>query len=545
MTDKIKQSKLDSTLEDSPIAQTRGQSKKLKFTDYAIERYTADFINSKGKNKKQTVIPFDISKNTSLKGLKLAQYQKTKKKVFVLQFWINGKSESVYLGEFRPGIFGVSECESKVFEIVKEHTNDKGHWIKNPKQTILDSKTKISKANIIESQKLSIREVIERICIEGFPKAKKVGNLSAHSIKSLVKYFIGYNWRSRHLIYTENLKGHGKVSFKANTHRRTVKPEDWADLFKKFPPGHGMIKDKRFNPLLEVSLYDSDLGKLVIDELNEGIIRKYVDISKRAFGTKENLLDAISTLWNYSLSNSLFGDVPPKIEFKNIVFKKPEQSNYVGAKYNNLRFSDNEMPIIFNALMERRDQYPFQAEALLFLQFTGRRVPETLKTKPGAINKERGVIILNYGTTKGRKEEFVDITPPIKLVLDSLEYQLKKPEFQKYRFVDWLFPTTRINSQRLHEDSYVRSEATRLKSLRGCWDNVIKETGIIGSPKMFRKTFSSIAKLTLGTSSKARALTGHEQDSTLDVHYDKTSRETAKEYAHQVAEVFNFIKKTG
>jgi len=195
--------------------------------------------------------------------------------------------------------------------------------------------------------------------------------------------------------------------------------------------------------------------------------------------------------------------------------------------------------------MERRDQYPFQAEALLFLQFTGRRVPETLKTKPGAINKERGVIILNYGTTKGRKEEFVDITPPIKLVLDSLEYQLKKPEFQKYRFVDWLFPTTRINSERLHEDSYVRSEATRLKSLRGCWDNVIKETGIIGSPKMFRKTFSSIAKLTLGTSSKARALTGHEQDSTLDVHYDKTSRETAKEYAHQVAEVFNFIKKTG
>jgi integrase len=241
----------------------------------------------------------------------------------------------------------------------------------------------------------------------------------------------------------------------------------------------------------------------------------------------------------------LFGDVPPKIEFKNITFKKPEQSNYVGAKYNNLRFSDNELPIIFNGLMERRDKFPFQAEALLFLKFSGRRVPETLKMKPGAINKERGVIILNYGTTKGRKEEYVDITPPIKLVLDSLEYQLKKPEFQKYRFVDWLFPTTRINSERLHEDSYVRSEATRLKSLRGCWNDLIKQTGIIGSPKMFRKTFSSIAKLTLGTSSKARALTGHEQDSTLDVHYDKTSRETAKEYAHQVAEVFNFIKKTG
>ena len=49
----------------------------------------------------------------------------------------------------------------------------------------------------------------------------------------------------------------------------------------------------------------------------------------------------------------------------------------------------------------------------------------------------------------------------------------------------------------------------------------------------------------LGTSSKARALTGHEQDATLDIHYDKTSREKAKEYAHEVADVFSFTKKTG
>lgn len=545
MTEEINRTKNDPNNVHSPKADKCTEKKKIKFTDYATERFQGDFIGTDGKIKPRVRISYDVPRSSVLKGICLCQYYKSKKKVFLLRYRKNNNTLFLTVGNFIPGVFGVKECESKIHEIVRSHTDDNRKWVKDPKQTIHDSETKITKANIVESQKLTIREVIERICIEGFPKAKKIGNLSAHSIKSLVKYFIGYNWRSRHLIYTENSKGHGKVSFKANEHRRTVKPESWEDLFKKFPPGHGLIKDKRFNPLLETSLYDSDLSKLVIDELNEGIIRKYVDIPKRAFGTKENLLDAISTLWNYSLSNSLFGDVPPKIEFKNIVFKKPEQSNYVGAKYNNLRFSDNEMPIIFNALMERRDQYPFQAEALLFLQFTGRRVPETLKMKPGSINKDKGVITLSYGTTKGRKDEFVDITPPIKLVLDSLEYQLKKPEFQKYRFVDWLFPTTRINSQRLHEDSYVRSEATRLKSLRGCWNDVVKTTGIIGSPKMFRKTFSSLAKLTLGTSSKARALTGHEQDSTLDVHYDKTSRETAREYAHQVAEVFNFIKKTG
>ena len=148
------------------------------------------------------------------------------------------------------------------------------------------------------------------------------------------------------------------------------------------------------------------------------------------------------------------------------------------------------------------------------------------------------------GITKGRKVEYIDITGPVSLVLTSLKEKLKG-EYQKYNFINWMFPTTRVNSHRLHEDTYVRSESTRLKHLRGCWDNVVKELGIVGSPKMFRKTFSSIAKITLGTTSKARALTGHQQDSTLDIHYDKTSREKAKEYAHQVAEVFNFTKKMG
>ncbi len=59
---------------------------------------------------------------------------------------------------------------------------------------------------------------------------------------------------------------------------------------------------------------------------------------------------------------------------------------------------------------------------------------------------------------------------------------------------------------------------------------------------MLRKTFSSIAKMTLGTSSKARVLTGHEQDSTLDIHYDKHTTQQRKEYASKVANFFEFKK---
>ena len=59
---------------------------------------------------------------------------------------------------------------------------------------------------------------------------------------------------------------------------------------------------------------------------------------------------------------------------------------------------------------------------------------------------------------------------------------------------------------------------------------------------MLRKTFSSIAKLELGTTSKARALTGHQQDSTLDIHYDKSTDDQRKEYANKVSKIFDFEK---
>ena len=119
MSEEIKQSKLDSKLDDSKSRQTGRQTKKLKFTDYAIERYMADFICKKtGKIKKEVKIAFDVGKGTALKGLKLIQYYKTKSKYFLLQFWLDGKSDYVRLGQFRQGVFGAKECQNKVYELV-------------------------------------------------------------------------------------------------------------------------------------------------------------------------------------------------------------------------------------------------------------------------------------------------------------------------------------------------------------------------------------------------------------------------------------------
>ena len=522
------------------ISQTSTKKFKLKFTDYAIEKYTSSFGVP---SKYRVYTPFDVSKHTILKGLKLCQFFKTKKKFFVLRYWFNNQYKSITIGEFKPGIFGVRGCEDKVYEIARAHQDHKGLWIKDPQTTIHNEQTKITKAVIEESQKLSINEVIIRLCKANFPKAKREGRLTADSIQKKVKDLIGWNWRTRHLLYLDDRRGHGQVHFKANFHKRTAKPDDWDDLFKKFPVGHGIIKDKKFNPNNERSVFDSDLGKLVIDELNTGIVKRYIEQRDRSFGKKKNMLDTFKTLWAFAKDNNCFGDIIPQDPTKDITFKRPEVSRSPGTIYNDRRFTDQEIRLMFNWLTtpENYERYPFQAEIILLMMITGRRAEETMKIRKTMINYDEELITLPASITKARKTEYIDITPPVAKVLKQIQSHTDG-KHKAYRFLDWLFPTTRINKKKLHEDYYVRSDQCRTKEIRGCWNAMMKDLNMEGAPKMLRKTFSSIAKIELGTTSKARALTGHEQDSTLDIHYDKTNRAKAKEYALQVAKRFNFDK---
>ena len=541
------ESKLGTELEHREIEQTRAKKFKLKFTDYAVEKFTANFIytdkDGAEKRRQRAYTPFDVSRHTILKGLKLVQYEKTKKKYFILKFWFNNKSRLITIGEFQSGVFTCRECENKVFDIARAHQDNKGIWIKNPLTTIQDQENKIEKAIIVDSHKLTLNEVIIRLCKANFPKAKREGRLTADSIQKKCKDLIGWNWRTRHLLYLDDRRGHGQVHFKANFHKRTAKPEDWDDLFKKFPSGHGINKDKKFNPNNERSVFDSDLGKLVIDELNTGIVKRYIEHKDRSFGKKKNMLDTFRTVWAFAKDNNLFGDIIPQDPTKEIVFKRPDVSSSPGSIYNNRRFTEEELGKMFTWLTTpvNYERYPFQAEIILLMMITGRRAEETMKIRRSMINLEEELITLPASITKARKTEYVDITPPVAKVLKQINTHIDG-QHKAYKFLDWLFPTTRINQKKLHEDYYVRSDQCRTKEIRGCWSAMMKDLGMTGAPKMLRKTFSSIAKIELGTTSKARALTGHSQDATLDIHYDKTSRSKAKEYANQVSKMFNFDK---
>jgi len=514
---------------------------KIKFTDYAVDKFVASFfVNGKLRVRKYT--PFDVSRHTILKGLKLAQFQKTKKKYFILKYWFNGRAQTLTIGEFVLNKFGVKQCEDKIYEIAREHQNDKGIWIKDPQLTVKDKETKIVKAVIIESQKLTINQVIERYVAAGFPR-KKGKTKRGSSIKRDCLNLLGHNWRTKHLIF-DDINGKGVVHFKANPHKRTAKPESWSDLFAKFPPGHGILKDNYFNPKNERSVYDNDLGKLVIDELTPGIVERYLEAKERSPGTKKSLLDSINSVWLFARKKGFLGDSPKLNPCRQrdggIVIDKSEAK---ADPYKDRRFSIPEYKNIYKSLIKQTDQFPFIAEALMLIQFSGLHEEEILRLQKEHVKEKLGYIFVPKAITKNEvRDLFIDLTPPVKKVLSQLDKHLSG-KYKKYRFVPHLFPTTRINSKKLHDDTYLKTAGLKAGSLRGCFKKVLEDNpGMIGSIKMFRKTFSTIAKIVLKGSDKAIALTGHESEETLDVYYDKTPRDEQRQYAFKVAEVFDFDK---
>ena len=142
-----------------------------------------------------------------------------------------------------------------------------------------------------------------------------------------------------------------------------------------------------------------------------------------------------------------------------------------------------------------------------------------------------------------KKEQKIVITPVVKWIFDNIEQTLNKPKYQKYKFIPWLFPSTKTKSDQLYDLEYIKKDGTRLKDIRGCWNAVSKDTGIPGAPKMFRKSFISMSKIVLKDNFKVMFLSGHSKEATIDVHYNKSTDDQMKEYANEVAEKkFNFTK---
>ena len=86
-------------------------------------------------------------------------------------YWFKKEYKSCTIGAFGPG-FGVRECSDMLFDIHERHTNKKGLWLKDPKIRKIDQETKITKSQFKDSQRKTVRETIELLCIAGFPRQK-------------------------------------------------------------------------------------------------------------------------------------------------------------------------------------------------------------------------------------------------------------------------------------------------------------------------------------------------------------------------------------
>ena len=68
-------------------------------------------------------------------------------------------------GRFKLGIYGIKQAQDDLIEISKKHTDEDLKWIRDPNITKKEKRTKATLDQIEESQKKTLGEVIEDLCI--------------------------------------------------------------------------------------------------------------------------------------------------------------------------------------------------------------------------------------------------------------------------------------------------------------------------------------------------------------------------------------------
>ena len=98
----------------------------------------------------------------------------------------------------------------------------------------------------------------------------------------------------------------------------------------------------------------------------------------------------------------------------------------------------------------------------------------------------------------------------------------------------------RLNNQ---ESGYIRSNLTRLRSTKGCWNTLREDLGIEGVVRMARKTLVTLGKDAGLTNKQMKYISHHDQEKTIDIHYDKGMIPEIQKNEGIVAKIYKFQKK--
>ena len=569
--------KLDHTLEQVDIKQTRSNIDPIRFKDEAINKVRKE--NYTFGKRGNLFIPFSVSKDTHQKGLKLRIYkgrpgEKETFKVFYVQFWFNGRADKHKIGQYSQR-FGVKECNDYLIELHKTHTDFKtGLWIKDPNITKKDEKRIVEKPDTTKAKGYTINEVIEAYCgaelpgeqtERGFSKDRKEGYRRAKSCRNWFRYMAGYNHRNTLVKFYDDDQGYGYPKFLSNYHLRIAKPKDMRDLFRKFPPGRGQIQDRVYYnrrkkqhytipASTNYSIYDSDIGKSLIHELTPGDIEAWIR-DKSSWEIKIDYIKCFVTLWIFARKRGWLGTKPGQCPFdNNQVYVKKEKRNQDPYKHIAME-SGGEFELFWKCSEELAPQFPFKAELHQFMILTAMRKTESLRMKKEYVNFDDGKIIIPKEISKtGYQDEELPITPELEILLRNILDYENDPRFQdfyKMRDFPWLFATRKWKADRYFNKEFKLSPDARL----GGDENYIPQLRLLMreksgdpqlkyAPKILRKSYTTLSQQIHGGRSEiTKEMTRHASVDTLNKHYNKPNIETKREYAGKVAEVFHFVRR--
>ena len=562
--------KLDNTLDTKEIKQTRNKRETIPFRDSAISKLSR--TNTEFGSKRFKEYKFDVPKGSSLKGLLLRFSKKTESKSIVLGYWFGNRNEYYTIGTY-PQI-RCKDVEKICLELAETHQDERGIWIKSPNKTRADEKRIVDKPDTTKPKGYTINEVIEAYCgaelpgettERGFSRDRKDGYRRAKSCRNWFRYMAGYNHRNTLVRFLDDDKGYGYADFLANKHLRVAKPTSWRDLFRKYPSGKGMEKDRVYynrrkkqtytiNKSQNYSIYDSDIGKSLIHELTPGDIEEWIR-DKSSWEIKIDYIKCFVSLWIFARKRGWLGTNPGECPFDNgQVYVKKEIRKEDPYKKIAIQNPD-ELDLFWECSEELAPQFPFKAELHQFMILTAMRKAEALKMKKEYINFEKGTLFIPKEISKtGKEDEELPLVPELEIcLLNILDYENDPffSNFYKMRDFPWLFATRKWRADRYFDKKFKMSPDARLggdenyiPALRKLMRERSGDPSLKYAPKILRKSYITLSQqVHQGRSEITANMSRHASIDTLNKHYNHPNIETARSNASKVSSIFKFIKR--
>jgi hypothetical protein len=480
--------------------------KEILLKDSIIDKLETNFIDANNKTHEQVRYSFTEScKGRSCQGLLMFHKRKTKRKVMVLDYWLNdniertlkngkivkGCSKRYVLGDYHRQDFNVKAIEKKIADLRTEYGSKNSlTWDVDIHEGELLKKRQKYNEQVSELQRSTFNDCIKSFVEANCPQINKPSEtLHRTTIVEVLRYMIGYNERTKALKVITNSRNQGEIEFADNPGIKT-----WNEFWNKFPPKeYAEIGPGK-------SIFDTPFGQKVLADITEHDVRFYLNTMTTSPGTKKQIKESFSYVWNHAKEKSMLGANSPQNPVQNIKIEKP--TNSAASKFNTLEFTDEQLALILDKCEEKKQKYPFQQFVVKMQMYTGRRKETILLMKwsmikwytkefnhDGKVSKVYGHIELPPEATKTKKPDQIWITPILRDVIN--EQHLMREQQHWAMFIDWMCPSIRVKDKNfLRKGNENNTDAARMKDIRGFWEEICSELGLTGeaAQRMFRNT---------------------------------------------------------